>query len=300
MNIQKQFEKFYNNILLTAPQREDAKKKYNGVCKKIHDYYYPNVEYSGNTKLLIGSYGKHTNIRPPRDVDVIFIMPQEKHNQYADNSSNSQSQLLQDIKKILSEKYTTSEKIKSWGKVVLIKFSDGTHDVELLPAWENDDKTLTIPNSENGGDWEIWDPRSEIKKIEDQDSKTDKTKKLIRTIKKWSEQSLVKIKSFEIENLCLDFLTYYECQDKQWPILVRDFFIFSYGKTGNSDVDSHLKTALERAKKACEYEINNDYSKAIEEWKKIFGDDFPSSQENNKKENLSKPIINPPKPWISY
>lgn len=99
MEIQTLFIKFYENIKLTKKQKEDAKTKYEGVCKKLHDYYYPEITYTGDTKLLIGSYGKHTNIRPPRDVDVLFIMPPEKFNEYNDNNSNAQSQLLQDIKK---------------------------------------------------------------------------------------------------------------------------------------------------------------------------------------------------------
>jgi len=59
MAIQNQFEKFYKNIKLTSTQTKDARKKYSGVCKKLHDHYYPDIEYSGKTKLLIGSYGKH-------------------------------------------------------------------------------------------------------------------------------------------------------------------------------------------------------------------------------------------------
>ena len=91
LTIQNQFEKFYENIKLTPAQREDAKKKYRGVCKKLHDHYYPDIEYIGKTKLLFGSYGKHTNIKPPRDVDVLFIMPEDKFAQYDDNQSNGQS-----------------------------------------------------------------------------------------------------------------------------------------------------------------------------------------------------------------
>jgi len=78
MTMQEQFLKFYENIKLTSAQREDAKTKYTGVCKKLHDHYYSDAEYDGSTKLLIGSYGKQTHIRPARDVDVIFIMPPEK------------------------------------------------------------------------------------------------------------------------------------------------------------------------------------------------------------------------------
>jgi len=282
MGIQEQFEQFYENIKLTPSQREDAKKKYTGVCQKLHDYYYPDIEYTGDTKLLIGSYGKHTNIRPPRDVDVLFIMPEDKFQQYNDNVSNGQSQLLQDIRNILSEKYTTTEEIKGWGKVVLIQFSDGTHNVELLPAWEQTDGKFTIPNTEKGGYWETCDPRLEIQKIDDSDKKTEgKTRALIRMIKKWSENCTAKLKSFQIENKVLDFLGNDEFLNKEYPILVRDFFNYFQNTTTDNDLRSHLDTALSRAKKACEFEEKNDFEKAVEEWKKIFGDDFPATTEKS-------------------
>jgi len=292
MSIQAQFEQFYENIKLTFSQREDAKKKYNGVCKKLHDYYYPDIEYTGNTKLLIGSYGKHTNIRPPRDVDVLFIMPDGKFEQYDDNESNGQSQLLQDIKNILSEKYPTTDKIKGWGKVILIQFSDGTHNVELLPAWEQDDGRFVIPNSEKGGFWETWDPRSEIKRINDSDKETGgKTRALIRMIKKWSENCSVKLESFQIEDKVIDFFVEYEHTNKEYSILIRDFFNY-FGDNADEESESYLGTAYDRASKACDFEKDGRLDKATEEWKKIFADDFPSP--NIKDSEISqeaKPVL---------
>lgn len=277
MSIQTQFEQLYENIKLTPSQREDAKKKYNGVCKKLHDYYYPTIEYTGDTKLLIGSYGKHTNIRPPRDVDVLFIMPDDKFQQYDDNESNGQSQLLQDIRNILSRKYTTTEKIRGWGKVVLIQFSDGTHNVELLPAWEQGDGKFTIPNTERGGYWEIWDPRSEIEKINESDDRTEgKTRALIRMVKKWSENCSVELKSSQIENKGLHFFDTYSHEDKDYSIFVRDFF-GHFSNCADEDSESYLETAHNRAIKACDFESEGEMDKATEEWKKIFGDDFPAT-----------------------
>jgi|TARA_B100000315_G_scaffold3920_1_gene3871 hypothetical protein len=107
--IEKLFEAFYKKFLLTKKQREDAETKYNGVCSTLHNHYYPNTTYNGSTKLLIGSVGKSTHIRPPKDVDVLFYMPPEKVAQYDQSTSNGQSQLLQDIRKILKDKYTTTE-----------------------------------------------------------------------------------------------------------------------------------------------------------------------------------------------
>lgn len=274
MSTQEHFLEFYEKIKLTPLQREDAKTKYKGVCKKLHDHYYEGIEFNGNTKLLIGSYGKKTNIRPPRDVDVLFIMPPDKFKQYADNESNGQSQLLQDIKKILSEKYTTTDKIKGWGKVVLVQFSDGTHNVELLPAWENEDGSFKIPNSENGGRWETWDPRKEIKKIKDSDSKTGKTKALIRMIKKWSECS-VNLKSFNIENKVIAFFQNGDSYEEEYSTLVRNFFQY-FKKTNTAEnLKGPLNTAFARAEKARDYEKESKIDKAVEEWRKIFGDPFP-------------------------
>mgnify|MGYP001580339203 CR=1 FL=1 len=275
MNIDDLFLKFCKKIKLTSTQRQDAITKHSSVCKKLHDRYYPDVAYDGSTKLLIGSYGKKTNIRPPRDVDALFIMPPEKFDQYDDNQSNGQSQLLQDVKGVLSEKFTTTEKIKAWGKVVLVKFSDGTHDVELLPAWELEDGTFTIPSSENGGSWENWNPRAGIKRIKDSDAKTGKTKKLIRMGKKWSENCSAEIKSYQIEDTVVDFFELRTSSEDFFHFIVKDFFEFFLSKTFDDDLKSHLNTGLSRATKAFDFVENGDLEKAANEYKKIFGDDFP-------------------------
>ncbi len=184
------FEKFLDAIKLSAEQREDARKKYDGVCKKLHERYYPDSNYDGSTRFLIGSYGKRTHIQPARDVDVIFVMPPEKFAEYDDNDSNPQSQLLQTTKRILEEKYPKTP-IKAWNKVVVLEFADPQHNIEVQPAWERNDGTFTIPNSVNGGSWEVVDPRAEIQRIQDSEKETGKTKGLIRLTKKWSEQSTV-------------------------------------------------------------------------------------------------------------
>ncbi len=281
MSISDHFNKFYETIKLTPDQREDAKTKYNGICKKLHNHYYENVEYDGRTKLLIGSYGKQTNIRPPRDVDVIFIMPPAKFDDYSDNKTNPQTQLLQDIRKILSEKYSTSEKPKAWGKVVLVTFTDGTHNVEVLPAWENEDGTFLIPNSENGGSWENWDPRSEINNIQEFDNDNGITKKLIRMIKKWSENCSVDIKTYEIEVAIMDFFFQKLHEGKPYPCVIRDFFKFFYENEKEETIQTHLNTAWNRAIKACDFEKDGDLDSAIDEWRKVFGEDFPKNIKKN-------------------
>jgi len=270
------FDKFYENIKLTSKQKEDAKTKYTGVIEKLHNYYYDN-KYDGKTKLLIGSYGKKTNIRPARDIDVIFKMPEEYFEQYDNHESNGQANLLNKIKSILEEKYSSSS-IKVSEKVVIVEFSDLTHNIEVLPSFEQSDKTFKIPNTVNGGSWEVWDPRTEIKKIEDSDSSNSgNTRKLIRMFKKWSEKCSIKLKSYKIEEATLIFLddNNYIFSDTQ--TMIYDFFCFFESEIEGTQ-KSHVITAKKRSKKAIDYYKNNQELKAIEEWRKIFGKDFPSQK----------------------
>lgn len=286
LNIQKQFEKFYENIILTNAQQEDATTKYSGVCKKLHDHYYPNSEYSGNDKILIGSYGKQTQIRPARDIDVLYILPSDKFDQYNGYESNGQAQLLQDLKNILKAKYPNTI-IKASEKVVIIEFADTNHNVELLPGWENTDKTFTIPNSKSGGSWEEWDVRAEIQEVLDSDAKTGKTRTLIRMVKKWPENCNVKVKSFEIEQMVIGFFEDDLHSSEDYPDLVRKFFNYFNENNEDDDVASYLETAVNRAAKACDYENEGKLEDAVDEWAKIFGDDFPASPTEDISKSLS-------------
>lgn len=284
MSIEKQFYKFYENIKLTSLQKEDAKIKYNGVCKKLHDYYYPNIEYTGKTKLLVGSYGKGTHIRPARDIDVVFVLPSEKFDQYNDNLSNCQSQLLQDIKKILEEKYSDTN-VRAFGKVVVVEFSEGRHKVEVVPAWEKNDGTFVIPNSENGGHWNLCDYRKSIEIINNSNKSTGRTKMLIRMIKKWSENCTAKVSSFQIEESVLNFLMFLSYKENPCSVFVRDFFEYFYKNENDSELKSHLLTALNRSNKACDFENEGKLKDSAIEWQKIFGRDFPVVLDINSKED---------------
>jgi len=230
---------------------------------------------------------------------VLFIMPPEKFEQYNDNSGNAQSQLLQDIRNVLSDKYTTSDRPKAWGKVVLIEFSDGHHNIELLPAWSQADGKFLIPNTENRGHWDYWDPKTEIKNIqESNNSNNHKTIPIIRMAKKWSDNCTVKLKSHEIEKGVMGFVNLSN-NSLSYSELIKQFIEYFCNMVTDDSVKSHLNTALDRARKACEFEQAGKFDKATIEWKKIFGDDFPASNGDKDlaaPQILSKPIINPPKP----
>ncbi|UOY06570.1 hypothetical protein L0P88_21935 [Muricauda sp. SCSIO 64092] len=303
--MEKQFYTFCSNIKLTGRQREDAKQKYRGVSKKLHDHYYDS-EFDGGTKFLFGSYKTKVNVRPlskDQDVDLLFKIPKETFEKFDGYESNGQSALLQEVKDILKEKYTTTEEIKGWGKVVLVAFSDNTHNVEVLPAYEQEDGTFLIPNTENGGSWESFDPRKQINNFQSSNSDTDGlTGELCRMIKTWVKNtSSLSYKSFELVVDVIDFLES-EFEDgadyDEYQEVVKNFFDFLKGKC-SSDTKSHVETAFNRAVKAIEFFDNDKPKEASEEWRKVFGNEFPKVNENPVKERAyqARTIVTPSAPW---
>lgn len=289
MSVATRFDTFLGNLSLSSAQREDAQTKYNGVCSKLHSHYY-GTAYDGSTKLLIGSYGKRINIRPPRDVDVLFIMPDGKFTQYHNQQGNGQSQLLQDLRSVLSTRFV-SVNIRADGFVVVVPFQGG-HEVEVLPGWKTSDGRFLIPDTHDGGKWTLTHPLAEIANLEESDKQANgNTRKLIKMLKAWQENCSVPIKSLALELHAIFFMKNWKhCNQgsmfHDW--MIRDFLQNLLAYVGGncpipgisdrvyygSDWKSRAESALARATKACEYESAQQENAATLEWKKIFGDDF--------------------------
>ena len=71
------FNLLLRRIKLTKVQNKDLETKMNGVARCLHGAYYES-KYDGATKYLIGSVGKKTNIRPPKDIDILFKIPKAR------------------------------------------------------------------------------------------------------------------------------------------------------------------------------------------------------------------------------
>jgi len=304
--MEKQFIKFSENIRLTESQETDAKTKYTGICKTLHKSYYDN-KYDGKTKFLFGSYKTKTNTRPlsqDQDVDVLFRIPEETYKKFKDYKGNGPSALLQEIKDVLNETYTTTDEIKGWGKIVLIKFSENKHNIEVLPAFELENKTFIIPNSGNGGSWDGFDPRAQIETFQSSNDKTNSlTVDLTRMMKTWVKNTpSLDYKSYELLNNIMDFLdeNYKKGSDySKYHLVIKDCFECLKAICDYS-TDSHLTTALDRAKKAVDFIADNKPKEASLEWRKIFGNEFPSVTENPTNESKARVFTTPSSPYANY
>ena len=301
--MEREFLDFINEITLTQCQCEDAKTKYTGVCQKLYSHYY-NGEYDDGKKYLFGSYKTKTNVRPlteDQDVDVLFKIPQSTYDKFDKYESNGQAALLQEVRNILKEKYTTTDTIKAWGKVVLVQFQENHHNVGLLPALEQDVGAFLIPNSENGGSWETFDPRAEVERFQTSNESTNGlTRELAKMLKTWAHNTTsMSYKSCKRLDDVITFLDEFYPQGKEttsYAKIVFDFFDYMSSRCGD-DIKSYINTALSHARKALEYDSNEKPVEASEQWRTIFGDKFPKVQSNPIKKNESQSIINPIRPW---
>lgn len=276
------FELLHDHLKLTSDQRADVKRKYSGVSRSLYEEFYGG-EYDTKTRLIIGSHGKKTETRHPvGDIDLIFKISKSDLERYQAYESNGPSALLERAKNKLAQTYSTSELPRAWGKVVLVKFGDGQHDVEVLPCYENEDKTFTIPNTENGGSWDIFDPREEMKTIADSQKSTGLTRKMIKMLKRWRTNNNVLIKSYQIEFFCVSFLDAEYSNEKSWAQLIEEFFIWLELQSADYDVDalSKVVSAKKRATKARDHELAENYDEACREWRKVFGRQFPLYDES--------------------
>lgn len=302
-NIDNLFSEFIGNLSLTDAQRKDAKTKYTGVIDCLAKHFYDR-DSNSNDQFLFGSYKTRTNIRPiddGSDVDVLFKIDEDTYEKYEDNPSG----LLQEVRTALKDKYTTTEEIHAWGKVVLVKFCDGHHNVEVLPAFENDDDTFKIPNTEDGGSWEeSFDPREQVNSFDNSNSDTDGlTRELAKMLKNWVRNTIsLNYKSYLLVEDVISFLDDSYPNGKgseKYDVIVRDFLIYKKNRLSSNDERiSHFETAVSRANKAIQYEKEGKHIEASEEWRKVFDSSmFPKAKENEEREQDVYKFSTAPKPW---
>ena len=284
------FNRFLANIQVTDYQTNDAVTKHERIRRALHAEYY-STPYSTTTSLLIGSYGKKTSVRPPRDIDLIFILPENVRSKFPYFTDNIQSRILQEIKLKLQRLFPLT-KMSADGPVIYIPFSDSSFSVEVVPAFKRVSGGYDVCYTKNGGSWGVAYPEIEAAQLVNSNQRTDgNTTKLIKMIKVWQYFCNVELESFAIEILCQEFLRSYSHASKTsvyYDYMVRDFFKFiserwsgTVSKPGtlfdeiniNPDLwKSKAKSAYLRAQKACELEAFP--TSANVEWRKIFGDYF--------------------------
>ena len=280
------FENIVANTHLTQAQMADAIIKHSGIRSVLNKAYYGITSTSANS-LLVGSYGKQTAIRPPSDIDILFILPEAVYTRFSNRSGNVQSQLLQEVKWHLASEYPTT-RLQADGQIIAVPFV--SFAVEVLPAFLLSNGKYLHADSNGGGTWRTTDPKAEMSNLTSMNSVSNgKTTHLIKLIKAWRKEVGVHIKSLVIEILAAEFMLSWQHRTTAgyiyYDFMIRDFFQFLTNKSniyltipGAGDFVYTQNSWLYQAQRAAIIAVDavtygsNDFPiSAKEEWRKLFG-----------------------------
>ena len=216
--VRQRFRRFHSNLHLTHGQLVEGISHYQGVCNALNAYYYSSNSVSANS-FLTGSWGKNTKARPPRDIDVYFVLPVGVYERFQVRVWNRQSQLLQEVRNVLLTTYP-STKIKGDGPVVVVGFN--RMSVEVIPAFLLDNGRYWICDTKNGGRYMTADPKAEIQHVWSwQALCNNNVCPLVMMAKAWQRHCHVPLKSFILELLVIDFLSCYQYR-------LQDYFYYDW------------------------------------------------------------------------
>ena len=129
--------------------------KVSGIVRHLNQKYW-GVDSDDAHFLIEGSWGKDTQTRPPRDVDLLYVLPYDVYQRFEVRQGNQQSQLVLEIKGTLKDLHQNT-RMRGDGQVVIVDFANA-HGVEVLPAFElQNGQVLYLHHQEQ---WLIQDHRS--------------------------------------------------------------------------------------------------------------------------------------------
>jgi hypothetical protein len=283
------FTQFLSSLAVSEKHREAGLKKFNNVIGSLNRRYY---EHSSETLngIVIGSWGKHTQVTPPRDVDALFILPDQVYHRFQQRVGNRQSQLLQEVKDTLLVTNSRTE-MRADRHVVIVPF--GAVTVEVAVGFRCTHGSIIVCDSKGDGRYVTSTALAEAADIDASDRAWNgNTRALIRMVKSWQDNCSVPLKSFMIERLAQAFLVQWKHRLEgtfYYDWMVRDFFgyLVSLGNGGwvampggeivplGDDWLGRAHTAYRNAVNACQNERDNYQWLAGEDWQKIFGSKIP-------------------------
>ncbi|AVT47686.1 SMODS domain-containing nucleotidyltransferase [Shewanella baltica] len=292
MSVSDMFKKFLDNLKVVRSTQ--FSQRYGEITKSLN-MKFRDIDSTTANSLQVGSYGRYTGIKGISDLDMVYIMPASKWDEYKDNK---QSKLLTDVKDAIKARYPTTD-IKVDRLVVTVKYQN--FHVEVQPVFDyydsNDDESgyFKYPDTKNGGSWKNTKPRQEMKAVKDfNEEKNENLRLLCKMARGWKNKNGVAIGGLLIDTLAYNFMkSTTDFDDKSYLYfdwLSRDFFKYlseldkqEYYRAPGSNQNVKVKKdfrkkateAYELAKEAIEAEGK---AKANEKWRSIYGRSFPAAE----------------------
>lgn len=287
MTITQSFEIFLDNLKVDG--YEQISLRYHEITKKLNRSF-RDIDSDTANCLQVGSYGRYTGIKGISDLDMLYIMPDNLWDKY----KNSQSLLLNDVQKALSERYPATE-IKVDRLVVDIYFANFKFEVQpVFEVFDGTDITYKYPDTYDHS-YKITKPRQEqCAMTEFRQYYGDTHRHLCKMVRAWKNNMGQDMGGLLVDTLTYKFLT--SNRDRaiwtysQYDALCRDFFEFlinepikSHYQALGSGQDVKVKKSFhKKAQKAYEIAIDafeeSDEQKRNYKWRKLFGRSFPKAE----------------------
>lgn len=285
MTITEMFQGLLDN--LKVDNADVISLRYGEITAVLNKEFRDTDSKSANN-LQVGSYGRWTAIKGISDLDMLYIMPYAKWDEYKDGK---QSKLLTDTKNAIKTRYPKTDVLVD--RLVVRVLYKNFH-VEVQPVFENRDGSFDFPDTYNGGKWRTTRPREEIEAMKEFDANKNKNlRRLCKMGRAWKNKHGVGMGGLLIDTLAHNFLkSTTDYDDKSYlyyDFMCRDFFKYlmdepdkdHYQALGSGQDVKVKKQFQKKAKKAYELSLKaidaGESESANSKWKNIFGRPFPAS-----------------------
>ncbi|MEO8484000.1 MAG: hypothetical protein ABI634_17445 [Acidobacteriota bacterium] len=285
------FRRLLSDLALDAAQRTSGLRAHRTVRAILQSHYYGHLTITDHSRL-IGAWAKGTDVRPPRSVDLLFVLPKSlRERDWTSRSSDHPAlQILRDVDQVLTASDRRT-RLRPDGLAIVVPVDGET--VEVRPAFTLPGGRYQACHARDQGGFYTCDPSLEESNLRQCDTRSQGNgRDLIRMAKCWQGYRNVPIASFALELLAIEFLgSWVHAGDPAsfYDWMIRDFFGFLAGQAarsiaipgGEGTIDlgtawlTAARTAHLQASKACECESEGLNADAWWEWEKIFGERVP-------------------------
>lgn len=285
------FSRLLGALELLPEERAAGMAAHDKARRALDREFYGFSLFASHT-ILIGSWAKGTAIRPPRDLDLLFVLPPRLDESSGARAPQADSPLghLHDVKEVLAT-VARETHLRRDGRAVIADF-DGV-SMEVSAGFARRNGCYEICDAGQGGRYHACCPAAELAALDasDRDS-AGAARDLIRLLKCWQVSRAVPLSSFAIElsaTMFLDQWTHRSAGLSFYDWMVRDFLAFLLTRGGTSvpvpGLDAPMPLGSEwvrpaglahrHAAAACDYEAAGRSRDAWWEWEKIFGERVP-------------------------
>lgn len=286
MTTAKAFEKLVSNIVLDND--EQLSNRYKSITKKLNQTF-RNSDSETDNSLQVGSYGRYTGIKGISDLDMMYIMPDSKWEEY----KNDPSKLFKDTRDALKDHWPNSD-IHVDTPVVVLNFVNFKFEVQsVFKDYEDQDDLpfYWFPDTKKGGYRKTKPKHEQAEMTRFRSVHGDTHRRLCKIMRAWKNTSGLAMSGLLLDTLAYNFLNekteFRTIGNSNFDVMSREFFRFlkdqekqEYYAALGSRQRVYVKHPF-RTKAAKAFQLAEKAIAALDEgtrqdfWRDIFGNAFP-------------------------